>query len=1212
MRLLQRLTTLLLSVAFALAALGPSSAQMVSGEKMPGYASVFGVKLDQRSYPYSVRVASSSVPGSILWPGEQPSITVQLQNNTEQPIRGAFSIDMIPFATLGIPGDIWTPQVTRLGDSVKIPVNVDLAAKGRQNITFSPHVPDAFGAYAFVIDLGPSGRQLVTSLVRTFEAPSERVQYPHMCLDMMNIDLLKRLGIHAVRFGLPYHPTTAPDFDAWYAEQGELFKQLKDANISVLAMIGEGGAPQPLGMSRPWLTDDGVMMKTKSDYAWLPSSDPDFEAFCHRVAADYGWPKGPINAFSLWNEPWEGISISGWGADMLRYREMFLRMAHGVDAARQNDGVDVLIGGTDSSSNAFDKLFSDGTDTMLPWFDFLSLHYQGLSSYANVKAWVNRRNPRGRVRIWDTESWVANTDDRVAAVVAGDRAAGYDRAMGVFGGNVQSEKTYNVIGDDGRPHKTTSIDAWPVAAAIGAASHFIGEREFDRLLFQNGLPWVMVFKGGKDANGQVNPEDGTVVVVGDLGEEFGADNLPMRTARGFAEIAHKQALRKQLAELSPAASPAARAKLQAQIDAPETLSGASMAIAAGHGYSLYDYYGNLVSPTDGKIVIPLDGRGFFLRGDGAPGSFNRLIDAVAAARIEGIEPIAVVAHDLTEPIGRHPALHLTLTNVLNRPVSGRLTVKLGSLTLSYPDDVTVQPNETVDVPVRIAAGDPVPSNIYPLSVRIDAGDDGVVVHDEDMHVNIIAHRTIKVDGDLSDWKGVLPQTVTAGSGAPTLTEAAWFPFQKFDASVNSGFATAYLAYDDKNFYFAAKIADDTPDDGMVRMADRDDDAYFYPAVSYQLKEDTVLQKRETTWADASTDVRALQSPTDPTARLTGVWESTVKKFAIDLTLPKDSLHQVALYMLDWDDLGRRSTSISVIDRDSGKILDRRNVEEYKLGDYVIYQLSGNVRIVLSANNWLSAPVCGIFFDPAPAGSTAAGTSATFVGLDISAQGNWRGKFGADGYDVIGAPARLPGYVSLQVPEVLEKTALTWPDGVRRYSYRKGPELPSGNSPRHDNVQIAFNVLPPDEKPLLPTSPGTMPGFTNYSDTDYEYALNPIAKQYGGGVEIWRLAAPGMPHKNFYPRQPKSPFDGPVNGQLVIKRDANTRIVEAAIPWTEIPDVKKKLDSGQTIKFTFRVNDNKNPATMELSRGRSVAKRNGSLHVDWVEHWANEVEFGWER
>ena len=104
-----------------------------------------------------------------------------------------------------------------------------------------------------------------------------------------------------------------------------------------------------------------------------------------------------------------------------------------------------------------------------------------------------------------------------------------------------------------------------------------------------------------------------------------------------------------------------------------------------------------------------------------------------------------------------------------------------------------------------------------------------------MHVNVIARRTITVDGKLDDWKGVLPQTVAAGDAAPTLTEAAWFPFKKFDESVTKGFATGYLAYDDHYFYFAAKVADDTPDAGMVRFATRDDDEYFYPPVVVRLR-----------------------------------------------------------------------------------------------------------------------------------------------------------------------------------------------------------------------------------------------------------------------------------------------------------------------------------------------------------------------------------------
>ena len=41
--------------------------------------------------------------------------------------------------------------------------------------------------------------------------------------------------------------------------------------------------------------------------------------------------------------------------------------------------------------------------------------------------------------------------------------------------------------------------------------------------------------------------------------------------------------------------------------------------------------------------------------------------------------------------------------------------------------------------------------------------------------------------------------------------------------------------------------------------------------------------------------------------------------------------------------------------------------------------------------------------------------------------------------------------------------LTWPAGVRRFSYRKDFDIPSGNG-KH-NVQIAFNVIPPEKKGL---------------------------------------------------------------------------------------------------------------------------------------------------
>lgn len=89
-------------------------------------------------------------------------------------------------------------------------------------------------------------------------------------------------------------------------------------------------------------------------------------------------------------------------------------------------------------------------------------------------------------------------------------------------------------------------------------------------------------------------------------------------------------------------------------------------------------------------------------------------------------------------------------------------------------------------------------------------------------------------------------------------------------------------------------------------------------------------------------------------------------------------------------------------------------------------------------------------------------------------------------------------------------------------------LPDGtNGIATDNILIAFNVIPIGEDGMEAETKGTMPRYIGYKCTDYEYALNTVAPEYGGGFEIWRMLVPGMPRKHFYPRQPKSSFDGAV-------------------------------------------------------------------------------------
>jgi len=276
-----------------------------------------------------------------------------------------------------------------------------------------------------------------------------------------------------------------------------------------------------------------------------------------------------------------------------------------------------------------------------------------------------------------------------------------------------------------------------------------------------------------------------------------------------------------------------------------------------------------------------------------------------------------------------------------------------------------------------------------------------------------------------------------------------------------------------------------------------------------------------------------------------------------------------------------------------------------------------VRVTLRGDWWYNVKLAAVFFDKGEVNPKKE-TSAFLVKEDFDTRGNWKGVYGKSGYWVFGTMPKFAAGINAKPTDTEVLIPLVWPAGVRHYSYRKDPVLPdnsSGLGKAYDNVQIAFNAIPIGEDGYGAFPKGTMPKYIGYKCTDYEYALNQVAPEYGGGTEIWRLLVPDMPRKHFFPRQPKSPFDGAVkDGKLAITHEGNTRITECAIPWSEIPDVKKALDAGQTIKFSFRANDDGNMGNcLELARERSVSKRNSrAFHADWKEHWANEVEFGFEK
>ncbi len=1134
----------------------PLAAQMKAPESWLGYEEVFGVDNGLRQYDFDVLLTESSAPANVFWPGDNIDFKFQVLNNTGSPMSLDGYAHIIGYGTRGIENDIWLPQVVKTGDERKIPLKIEIEPNGYADVPLKIEGIDRFGGYAVVLDLGKHGRRLATSFAYSMKPSPVKMQYPRQSLDDLGVDFLSRVGVQSIRRAIPFISTTDPDYRTFINELDAQMHRYSDNNITVMLMFGEGrtASSVPLGTGRPHLDEQGRFLHTKQDLAWMPTMDDDFKKYVENICTRYGWPNGPVTAVCLWNEPWEGSSISGWQADMLRYREIYTKMAEGVFAARDK-GADVLVGGGDSNSNALDKFFADGSMDILPIFDFVSIHYQGLEAPVLYPEWNKRKDHKGRVKVWDTESWVGNTDDRIGLVVATNRACGYDRSMGIFGG-------YMYSGEPNRSQRTMSVrtkrgvetvdklhNSWSAAAAMGAVQGLVGERDFRELLFRPGLPWIMVFDGYDG-----NDDDGTVVIAGDLSDAFGADHVLLGSVKRSAD--------------------------------------ATMTVKARPEFVLYDFYGNKIAPVGGRYVIPLGCEGYYMRTTGKKNSFKSLLAALRGSRIDGYEPVEIVAQDFTAPLDSdNPSMILRLTNVLNRPVKAKLDARIEGVELAYPATVSLRAHETKEVTLAVKGGTPLPGNTYPLEVSLDAGADGKASHREDMHVNYIARRKVDVDGNLDEWAGVIAQPLSSSKARISLTEAAWHPYEQFDTNAE-GLAQTFLAYDDDNFYFAAKVADSTPHAGTMRFADRNDDDFFYPDTAY------------------------MSTPMSMSGKLTGNYvenNATVQSIGFDLSLPSDRFTRASLYFPS----NQNGIDIAVYDRDSGRELLTTGIDRMWDGTYLNLDLSGNVRIRCTTRGWwYTVKVGGVFFDPSSRAVSGSGNAAAaLVGKDIDTMADWRGTYGTLGYELMGGEKVLPHDVAVDIVEHDDYLALPWPEGIRRFTYRKRPVLPDGvNGIATDNILIAFNVIPEGEDGMEICPKGTLPRFTGYKCTDYEYALNTVAPEYGGGFEVWRMLVPDMPRKHFYPRQPKSPFDGAVDSaKLKVVRKGNTLYYECAIPWSEMPDVKKAIDAGSPVKFSARVNnDTAGAACMETAAGRSVSKINSrAFHPDWKEHWANEVIFGVE-
>jgi hypothetical protein len=115
-----------------------------------------------------------------------------------------------------------------------------------------------------------------------------------------------------------------------------------------------------------------------------------------------------------------------------------------------------------------------------------------------------------------------------------------------------------------------------------------------------------------------------------------------------------------------------------------------------------------------------------------------------------------------------------------------------------------------------------------------------------------------------------------------------------------------------------------------------------------------------TWSASTTDTRGLQKGSSTaTGRMAACWYSATS-FMIDLAFNDQNTHQVAIYLIDWDRVHNRTEKVEIVDANN-KVLDSRSVASFAQGQYLVWNLSGRVKIRVTNTNPMNAVVSGIFF-----------------------------------------------------------------------------------------------------------------------------------------------------------------------------------------------------------------------------------------------------------
>ena len=770
-------------IAAVLTLAGPMARGAGPDLLQPGNLKTMGCAAPDTRYMF----VNGSQPGNVFYPGDPVDLVIRVTRGRE-PLKHV-TLEVLEIAMREnryLEGQsVMTPPpaVELLGRRAKVDVPVTVEDKEGAMADLEAKalpVPERYGTY--VVTIAPNGKdpQFLCTLLRAHK-PREGF-YPDapvfgegqfMTHDEGKPDLVKRraqtlarLGIKGVRIELGWSEGQRGKYD--WDRLDNLLGALEEAKVKCLVTMG--GHPywtMPFGQPTP------ACINEKPDHSCMPKYYDQFqawiEAFCRRYWKD---GQGALWAIENWNEPWEGISISGWESDSNHFREIMKRIAAG---ARKVD-TRIKTAAACSIMNTEDK-FLTGEDRkgLIGLVDLFTDHYvPPRTSYGPMvaKYWGKQST--------DTESWIAATEVLLPQVMCQFLACGQDRVT-----PWHPEMTYFPV--PGAPMKHQMPN--PVALATNVFNVFITGRPFQRLLFLTHLPWAFQF--GPD-------DDAVVVFYGRLMPLWGAD-----------VTAYRDLLWWQL----------------------QLADGGTIAIDNADGaLEFYDIAGNREFEGAKEVRVPVDFLTHYIKSP--KGGAKRIAERLAAARIEGVRPAEIVATDFTTPVDAPgAAVRATVHNFLNRAIEGTLCVEPPEGIRLKADRVPVKlkAGEAADCVLEIAEARPSPANAYVFRYLFE-GDAGKAAWQETLHVVVARRGTKKVDGSLDDWKDDLGVPVQAALQKVDTTQAAWMPFvEARDKQPDGSFAEVKLAWDDEFLYVAARVNDPSDGPGHQRLQTWDEDQYFHSA-----------------------------------------------------------------------------------------------------------------------------------------------------------------------------------------------------------------------------------------------------------------------------------------------------------------------------------------------------------------------------------------------